>query len=375
MLDKYITINNQKLRYGYTTGACAAAASKAAVLMLCSGRKMDSVSIDTPKGWRLDVPLIDVVLWENALYCAVIKDSGDDPDVTHGIKIAAKAEWTDQDEIMITGGKGVGTVTKKGLLVEPGQPAINPGPRAMIIQEVSQVKPPGKGVLIEISVPGGEKIAQKTFNPKLGIKGGISILGTTGIVEPKSEEAYKQSIRLELSVLKNSASHLKKTDDCHQVILTPGNYGQKFLLEHYSGMEKYIVHMGNYVGPVLEYTVELGFNNVLIAGHFSKLIKIAGGNFNTHSRVSDSRLEIMSANYNYYYGDSHLAKQIMDANSIEDAVQLIYKRDFFKIMADKIKKKCLEYVQDAVSIEVLVFSFEKGLLAKTEDFDSIMKQF
>src|SRR4030042_457705 len=175
MSNKYIHKNGKNLRFGYTTGSCAAAASKAACIMLFEKKKIEKVFIDTPKGWELELAINDIEINDNYVKCSVIKDAGDDPDVTDKIKIFAKAKIINGNDIEISAGEGIGIVTKKGLSVEAGKPAINPVPMNMIINEINKIKPENKGVKIELSVPDGGKIAEKTFNSKLGISGGISI--------------------------------------------------------------------------------------------------------------------------------------------------------------------------------------------------------
>lgn len=214
-------INGKAYRCGYTTGSCAAAACKAAVAMLLTMQKIDEIQLLTPAGIELTLTLHDVTLDENMASCSVIKDSGDDPDVTNGIKVFARAARNNENQLIIKAGKGIGRVTKKGLQVPVGEPAINPAPMKMIISEVSALLKPGEGVTVEISIPEGEEIARKTFNERLGIVGGISVLGTSGIVVPMSDEAFKESLALELSVIKEKG--------WREIVLTPGNYGETFI--------------------------------------------------------------------------------------------------------------------------------------------------
>jgi cobalt-precorrin-5B (C1)-methyltransferase len=197
MMERYVLKNGKKLRYGYTTGSCAAAAAKASAIMLKSKEKINEVEIDTPKGWNLKIQIHDADFNDKKASCSVVKDSGDDPDVTNGLKIFAEVASTGRKNIKIIGGKGIGKVTKEGLSLEPGEWAINPTPRKMILEEIRKIFPKG-GYIIKLWIPKGEEVAKKTFNPKLGIEGGISIIGTSGIVEPMSEEAFKESIRLEM---------------------------------------------------------------------------------------------------------------------------------------------------------------------------------
>lgn len=220
-MERYVVKNGKKMRYGYTTGSCAAGAAKAGVKMLFAQREIREIEIDTPKGWELTLDIHDIDINNEFVCCSIVKDSGDDPDITKGIKIYARAERTKSKDIEITGGIGIGKVTKKGLAVPIGEYAINPVPMEMIREEVSRVLPKDRGVKVTIYCPEGVEIGKKTFNPKLGIVGGISIIGTTGIVEPMSEEAFKESLAIELSVLKE--------EKIKRVIFSPGNYGRDFV--------------------------------------------------------------------------------------------------------------------------------------------------
>ena len=202
MMDSFVTKDGKRLRRGYTTGSCAAAAAKSAALMLLAGRRLESIHLVTPSGMELDLPLQDIVIADNYVSCGVIKDSGDDPDVTDGITVYARVEKTGCPyTVEIDGGNGIGRVTKPGLDQSVGSAAINSTPRRMITEELLQVcEDTGYkgGLKVVISAPAGTEIAKRTFNPKLGVVDGISILGTTGIVEPMSEEAIIESIALEI---------------------------------------------------------------------------------------------------------------------------------------------------------------------------------
>ncbi len=223
-LEQFITKDNQVLRCGYTTGSCAAAAAKAAALLLLSGKPVPQISLDTPKGVPLTLTVRNVTAGQGWASCAVRKDSGDDPDVTNGVLVYAKVQRIPEREVRIDGGVGVGRVTKPGLDQPVGAAAINRVPRQMIARELEALldesDAPG-GFSVEISIPEGVALAKKTFNPHLGIVGGISVLGTSGIVEPMSEQALLDSIRVELNVQRAAGQTY--------ALLTPGNYGETFL--------------------------------------------------------------------------------------------------------------------------------------------------
>ena len=243
--DQYVIKNNKRLRYGYTTGSCAAGAARGAVRMLLSGETLSEVELDTPKGITLTLQLHDITRGETYVSCAVQKDAGDDPDTTNGILVYVKAEKFSisaaeqagqerktektRPQIILDGGIGVGRVTKPGLSQKVGEAAINPVPRAMILREAEEAAQEYDyegGLKLTVSVPQGEEIAKKTFNPRLGILGGISILGTSGIVEPMSEKALIESIHVEMK------QHFCQGEN--YILVTPGNYGADYLREHMS---------------------------------------------------------------------------------------------------------------------------------------------
>ena len=291
MMESFITKDGKRLRRGYTTGSCAAAAAKSAAVMLLAGRRLDSVHLVTPFGIELDLPLQDIVTDERFVSCGIVKDSGDDPDVTDGITVYARVEKTDLPyTIEIDGGEGIGRVTKPGLDQGVGSAAINSTPRRMITEELQQVCEDNRytgGLKVIISAPAGNEIAKRTFNSRLGVVGGISILGTTGIVEPMSEEALIDSIALEI--------RQRKALGDSRLILTPGNFGADFLKSVYGIDSDKIVKCSNYVGKALEAAIDAGFSQVLLAGHIGKFVKLSGGIMNTHSKEGDCRAELMAS--------------------------------------------------------------------------------
>ncbi|MHB8124934.1 MAG: cobalt-precorrin-5B (C(1))-methyltransferase CbiD [Desulfitobacteriaceae bacterium] len=275
-------------RQGYTTGSCAAGAAKAACLLLKGENPpLTSVTIPLPDSSRLTMPVHYHELNLLEAKAVILKDGGDDPDITHGLEIQATARLiSDQGNVRLSGGLGVGTVTKKGLAISVGEKAINPIPRIMIEAAVREVFPKEE-VEIFIEVPEGEKTALHTLNPRLGILGGISILGTTGIVRPMSEEAFKTSL---IPQLDQAVAY-----GCKTIILTPGNYGFKVASEYLKAPQEAIIQMSNFVGYLLEEAVEHKIERVILLGHIGKLIKVAGGIFHTHNRVADARMEILVA--------------------------------------------------------------------------------
>jgi len=274
-------------REGYTTGSCAAGAAKVACLLLRGDGLLDQVEIPLPNSERLTMPIHGGRSDDAVAEASIIKDGGDDADITHGLEIKAIARvLSPLGDVHIRGGQGVGTVTKKGLAIEVGKSAINPVPLKMIHEAVREVFSESE-VEIIIEVPGGETAAMRTLNPRLGIVGGISILGTSGIVRPMSEEAFKTSILPELD---QAVAYGHKT-----IVLTPGHYGYRVATEHFKIPAEAVIQMSNFVGFLLEEAVYRGIEQVILLGHVGKLIKVAGGIFHTHNRVADARMEILLA--------------------------------------------------------------------------------
>lgn len=357
----------KKLRTGYTTGSCAAAASKAAVWMLKHQKTVDKVTIDTPKGWKLHLDVKNQSFDKNQAICSIIKDAGDDPDITDGAHIYATVRYRTDNTLSIQRGKGVGIVTKEGLQIPIGQPAINPVPLQMISKEVKEVLGDSEGADIVISIPKGEELAKKTFNPKLGIMGGLSILGTTGIVEPMSEEALKDTIALELSMVRSK--------EIHKVVLVPGSMGERFLKTEYDHENLPVVKMSNYLGFTLEKCVELGFTDVIIAGHIGKLIKPAGGTYSMHSRVSNTRLEILTAYLAIMGMPQDQLIKIMDCTTTEAALEIVSSagmENVYEVLANKAASNCEDYVFGNLKIGVFLFSM-KQLLAVSEKARELME--
>ena len=310
-------------RFGYTTGSCAAAAAKAATYMLLTGKIKNEISIETPKGIMFDAQIVDINREEASVACSVVKDGGDDPDVTTGSHVRATVSYrlesgSESIPIIIDGGVGVGRVTKPGLDQPVGNAAINSVPREMITKEVREVMDlcDYKGSLdVIIEVPEGEEIAGKTFNPRLGIVGGISILGTTGIVEPMSQEALLATIKTELNQ--------KKALGYTYVPISPGNYGLEYMKRTYNWDLDSSVKCSNFIGDTIDMVVEGDFEGMLLTGHIGKLVKIAGGMLNTHSKYGDCRMEVIGRHAANMGATSETLKCISESVATEDAVDIL----------------------------------------------------
>ena len=271
-MEEYVIKDGKKLRLGYTTGSCAAAAAKAAAWMLLTGHEKRTIDLLTPKGVALTLDVLEITRTPDTVSCAIRKDSGDDPDVTHDTLVFAAVQRTETPGVTIDGGAGVGRVTKRGLDQPVGAAAINSVPRRMIrenVEEVMRLCDYRGGLAVMISVPEGEALAKKTFNPRLGIVGGISILGTTGIVEPMSEQALVDTIHVEL--------RQRRANGADYVLLTPGNYGADFIRASIGLDPRTAVLTSNFIGDALEHCRALGFRGALLVGHIGKLVKLAGG--------------------------------------------------------------------------------------------------
>ena len=367
------------LRCGYTTGTCAALAAAGAVRLLLTGEAPERVRITTPKGWTVELPLEDAVLDGGEARCAVRKDAGDDPDVTDGCLVCAAVSRSEPGGIRIDGGAGVGRVTKPGLDQPMGAAAINSVPRRMITDAVKEVCDElgySGGLSVVISVPGGEEIARRTFNPMLGIEGGISILGTSGIVEPMSEQALIDTIELNL---RQAAALEPGSGGAKRLILTPGSYGESYL--HAIGLDALgvpVVKCSNFIGEALDAAAIQGFSEVLLVGHVGKLVKLAGGVMNTHSAQADCRAELFTAYAALCGAEAPLCRALMEAVTADACL---------KLLADAgLREKVLESLLTAIQthldrraagrmkVGAAIFSNEYGGLGETDEARRMRKE-
>lgn len=371
-MEEYVVKQGKKLRLGYTTGSCAAAAAKAAAILLLSGKAPNQISLLTPKGIRLDLPVLEAKWEDSKASCAIRKDSGDDPDVTHESLIFAEVSLTETG-LEIDGGFGVGRVTKPGLDQPVGAAAINSTPRAMIaeaVQEVCRLLDYDGGMKIIISVPEGERLAKKTFNPRLGIVGGISILGTTGIVEPMSEEALVETIRTELKVRRAAGKDY--------VLLTPGNYGSDYIRDGLGIDPDTAVQTSNFIGDSLEICKELGFKGAVLVGHIGKLVKIGGGMLNTHSKYGDCRMEILAANAAACGLSAEKTEEILNCVACDEVLRILQESNLqdtaLQRLSERIGWHLAQKAGEDFEIGALLFSKEYGLLGKTRNATDLLKK-
>lgn len=365
-MDEYLYFRGKKLKYGYTTGSSATAATKAALMYLLDDSKHDipEVTIKLPSGNLLTISVNSLEKKENSILASVIKDGGDDPDVTHGLEIYSKVSLRNDSKINIFGGIGVGKVTKKGLPIAPGNSAINPVPLKMIRETVEEMLPEGLGADVEIFVPKGEETAKKTLNAKLGIIGGISILGTTGIVKPMSEESWKASLAIELKMALENAGN-------GEAIFLFGNRGKQYLSDNFEDNISQAIVISNFVGYMFDRACEFEAKKIYFIGELGKFVKVAGGIFHTHSRVSDAKMEILTANALLVGESTENMKKIMASNTTEEATKYIEKTEVYNLLAEKAKQKCEEYCRRngwELEVETLIISAEKEVLGNSRYF-------
>ena len=362
--DYYALKDGKKLRFGYTTGSCAAAAAKAAATMLASGQAVQTVDIMTPKGIPLHLELEEIQRAPDRVSCAVRKFSGDDPDVTDGALVYAEVSWQRTPGVTVDGGTGIGRVTKPGLKQKIGESAINPVPMQMIRQAVAAVldeSGEAPGMKVVVSIPAGVELAKKTFNPRLGIEGGISVLGTSGIVEPMSEDALLASIELEL--------RQKRALGCERLILTPGNYGADFIRSLCGVQETELVKCANYIGKTLDMAAAAEYPELLLVGHIGKLIKLTGGIMNSHSKEADARAELMAACALRAGCDADTARALLNCLTTDEMLALLQEKDLLRATMDVAAARIDFYlrarVRDRMTVGAVVFSNELGILCTT----------
>lgn len=351
------------LRRGWTTGSCAAAAAQAAALLLLTGQAPSEIALQTPAGLTFHLP-VEQPRWKNgSAVCTVRKDAGDDPDVTNGVRISAAVRRAEKG-VSITGGTGVGRVTRPGLSVPVGEAAINPGPRAQIaaaVERAAQQAGYTGGFSVVVSAENGEKLSKQTYNEHLGVIGGISILGTSGVVEPMSEKALVDTIRLELDSLHAAGQRI--------AFLCPGNYGADFARDTLGLDLERAVKCSNYIGDALDHAAFRGFADILLVGHAGKLVKLAAGVMNTHSSVADGRQEIFTAHAALCGAGRETLEGLMDAVSVDACIELLDKAGLRDAVLSRIGRAIEERLQlrlrGKARAEFILFTGQYGILTQS----------
>ncbi|MBJ3814671.1 cobalt-precorrin-5B (C(1))-methyltransferase [Shimwellia pseudoproteus] len=361
--------NGKALRKGYTTGSCATAAAKVAALMVLRQHLIHQVSITTPSGVVLNLNVELAHIEGHQAVAGIRKDGGDDVDATHGMLIFARVTLNDSGTIQLLGGVGVGKVTRNGVGLPLGAPAINRTPRQTIEAAVREAIGPARGAEVEIFAPEGEERAKKTYNARLGILGGISIIGTTGIVTPMSEESWKRSLALELEV--------KHAAGLARVILAPGNHAERFVRDQLQLDGDTVVTMSNFVGYMIQEAVRLGFSQIVLLGHPGKLIKIAAGIFHTHSHIADGRMETLVAHLALMGAPHDVLLAVSECDTTEAAMTLIDEaglRDIWPLLARRICQRVeetLRYTRNPPRCDAVMFAFDNQVLGSNRPLADI----
>lgn len=327
------------LRTGITTGTCAAGAAKACALHLAGREIPDTVNVMNLQGRTFTLKI-----FREGEYFGVKKYSGDDKaDVTDGVRVLVRLEVSDTDGLTFRAGEGVGTVTLPGLKIAPGEPAINPVPREMIARAVREVLP-SEGLKVTVAIPGGAELAKRTFNPRLGIVGGLSILGTTGIVKPMNEQALLASLTLELEMIRAMGFE--------EVFITFAATGEEAARKLFHVQGRNVVQCANFPGYVLDECARLGFSRATLCGHPGKLLKVAAGSFNTHSRVSGGSLEALCTQLAILGASPDLVSRVYASNTTREAIATIEAggyADVWGVLARIVSAKCSQRAKFPVS--------------------------
>ena len=351
------------LKYGITTGATAAAAAKAATIAALK-EPVDRVVIPTPIGLRFEVPVKSSrKLAKDSAEAVAVKDAGQDIDATDKMEITATVKITDDGKITIKSGVGIGVVTKPGLQVPVGEGAINPVPRIMITEAVKEALPAGKGAEIIICAPEGANIAKKTMNAKLGIKGGVSILGTTGVVKPLSLEACRRSLVPQIDVA--IARGYKR------IVFVPGNIGERIAKEKFKVPEDAIVQTGDFVGYMLDKAVEKGVKEIIFIGHSGKIVKLAANIFNTHHKVGDARNEVIASYAGAVGASTQTINEVLAANTSDEASEILKPTGLLEKTYDKIaarvNQRISDRVENKIKLSVVIVAMDGSVLGMDEN--------
>ena len=369
LADETFWHKGKAYRKGYTTGSCATAVAKVAALMVLRQQIIHQVSIVTPSGITLQLNVEQPLIHGNEATAAIRKDGGDDVDATHGMLIHARVILRADNLITLDGGEGIGRVTRAGIGLPIGEAAINRTPRQTIEAAVREVLGPGRGADVVIFAPEGVARAQRTYNGRLGIEGGISIIGTTGIVTPMSEESWKRSLAIELEQC--------RAEGHDSVILVPGNHGERFVAAHLAGVGAPVITMSNFVGYMLQEAERLAFRHVLLAGHLGKLIKVAAGVFHTHSHIADARMETLVTQLALLGAPHALLSAVYQCLTTEAAMELIDAAGYATVY-DAIACRAVERVREMLryspapfSCDVVLFSLDNQPLGMSRSLPVI----
>ena len=370
-LEEYVYRGAEKLRCGYTTGSCAAAAAKAAAEMIFTGHEVTGVKLMTPKGIMLDLDVVDAEMKDGSASCAIVKDSGDDPDITNGIRVYSRVRLIPEGTVIL-GGEGVGVVTKAGLDRPVGDAAINTVPRRMIsgaVAEIAEKYGYSGGLEVTVSIPQGVELAKKTFNPRMGIEGGISVIGTSGIVEPMSNTAVIETIRAE--------ANIRRAAGQRNMLLTIGNYSEDFVQRELPFSLERSVTCSNFIGDAIDIGMELGFESILIVGHIGKLVKLGAGIMNTHSSWADGRMDVLVTCGVLAGADTDTLKRLPDCVTADAAMDILEEGGYLEKTADILSRRMDSYlrarVKDSIPIAALAFSYKRELRVRTALAEELIK--
>ena len=379
-LELYIPVGRERLRCGYTTGTCAALGAAGAARLLLTGREPETVALRTPKGIVVEVAPIYCHRTDAGAVCAIRKDGGDDVDVTTGLPVIASVVLEpDAPGVRILGGEGVGRVTKPGLDQPVGEAAINHVPRRMIAEALEREAENAAytgGFAVTISVEGGAETAKRTFNPHIGVEGGLSILGTSGIVEPMSQQAILDTIQLEMN---QAALRAKNAPGPRRLVLAPGNYGLDYLASALPQFERFpVVKTSNFIGDTLDMAATAKFEEVLLVGHVGKLCKLAAGVMNTHSHTADGRAEVFCAHAALCGARREVCAALMDAATTDACLDILdgaqLRAPVLESILAAIQMHLDRRAGGAFRVGAVLFSNQHGPLGETKTAKELMQE-
>lgn len=352
-----------KLRTGFTTGTSAAAGAKACVLSILNKKKVDFVDVTLPKKSKIQIKIEKCEFDSQRAICSVIKDGGDDPDVTHGAEICTEVSFTDRlGQIEIDGGEGVGKVTKPGLGLEIGSAAINPTPKRMITENILEVAKDilkKNGIKVLISVPKGKELAIKTDNPRLGILGGISILGTSGIVIPYSTASFAAAIRQSIDVT------LAMGDN--SVVLTTGGRSEDFSKRIIDLSEHCFIQMGDFSGYTMQQCAKKGIKKAHVAGFIGKLTKMGMGVKQTHVKGSKVDMKFLADIARKCNAPSQVIEEIKHANTARHVLELVTNKNligYFDLICSQVYDKLRQHSENKIELDVIMFDFDGNVIGR-----------